>query len=141
MSERYTFIDIYKKKLDLNKDTKVKISQIVIPKIQRPYAQGRQDGVCTYVRNTLLNEMFANLNTDEVFDFNFIYGIIRPSNDKYIMELLDGQQRMTTLFLVYWYIANRELNEEDEADTEIRDVLSRFVYETRSTSTVFCQKT
>lgn len=140
MSERYTFIDLYKKKLDLNKDTKVKISQIVIPKIQRPYAQGRQDGVCTYVRNTLLNEMFANLNTDEVFDFNFIYGIIRPSNDKYIMELLDGQQRMTTLFLVYWYIANRELNEEDEADTEIRDVLSRFVYETRSTSTVFCQK-
>lgn len=140
MSERYTFIDLYKKKLDLNKDTKVKISQIVIPKIQRPYAQGRQDGVCTYVRNTLLNEMFANLSTDEVFDFNFIYGIIRPSNDKYIMELLDGQQRMTTLFLVYWYIANRELNEEDEADTEIRDVLSRFVYETRSTSTVFCQK-
>lgn len=140
MSERYTFIDLYKKKLDLNKDTKVKISQIVIPKIQRPYAQGRQDGVCTYVRNTLLNEMFANLNTDEVFDFNFIYGIIRPSNNKYIMELLDGQQRMTTLFLVYWYIANRELNEEDEADTEIRDVLSRFVYETRSTSSVFCQK-
>ena len=140
MSERYTFIDIYKKKLDLSKDTKVKIDRIVIPKIQRPYAQGRQDGVCTYVRNTLLNEMFANLNTDEVFDFNFIYGIIRPSNDKYIMELLDGQQRMTTLFLVYWYIANRELNEEDEADTEIRDVLSRFVYETRSTSTVFCQK-
>lgn len=140
MSERYTFIDLYKKKLDLNKDTKVKISQIVIPKIQRPYAQGRQDGVCTYVRNTLLNEMFANLTTDEVFDFNFIYGIIRPSNDKYIMELLDGQQRMTTLFLVYWYIANRELNEEDEADIEIRDVLSRFVYETRSTSTVFCQK-
>ncbi len=140
MSERYTFIDIYKKDLDLNKDTKVKVNQIVIPKIQRPYAQGRQDGVCTYVRNTLLNEMFANFNTDEVFDFNFIYGIVRPSNDTYIMELLDGQQRMTTLFLVHWYIANRELNEKDETDKEIRDVLSRFVYETRSTSTVFCQK-
>lgn len=140
MSERYTFIDIYKKKLDLNKDTKVKINQIVIPKIQRPYAQGRQDGVCTYVRNTLLNEMFANFNTDEVFDFNFIYGIVRPSNDTYVMELLDGQQRMTTLFLVYWYIANRELNEEDEVDKEIRDILRHFVYETRSTSTVFCQK-
>ena len=59
MSNRYTFLDIYKNDLDLNKDTKVKISQIVIPKIQRPYAQGRQDGVCTYVRNTLLNEMFS----------------------------------------------------------------------------------
>ena len=113
MSNRYTFLDIYKNDLDLNKDTKVKISQIVIPKIQRPYAQGRLDGVCTYVRNTLLNEMFANFKTDEVFDFNFIYGIVRPSNETYVMELLDGQQRMTTLFLVYWYIANRELNGDE----------------------------
>ena len=140
MNERYTFIDIYKKELDLNKDTKVKISQVVIPKIQRPYAQGRLDGVCTYVRNTLLNEMFANFKTDEVFDFNFIYGIVRPSNDEYVMELLDGQQRMTTLFLVYWYIANRELTESDDTDKEVRDALNRFVYETRSTSTVFCHK-
>lgn len=140
MNERYTFIDIYRKDLDLNKDTKVKVSQIIIPKIQRPYAQGRLDGVCTYVRNTLLNEMFANFKTDEIFDFNFIYGIVRPSNDEYVMELLDGQQRMTTLFLVYWYIANCELTEEDEEDKIIRDALGRFVYETRSTSTVFCHK-
>ena len=140
MSERYTFVDIYRKELDLNKDTKAKVSQIVIPKIQRPYAQGRQDGVCTYVRNTLLNEMFANFKTDDIFDLNFIYGIIRPSNDEYVMELLDGQQRMTTLFLVHWYIANRELKEDDEEDKVIRDALSRFVYETRSTATVFCEK-
>ena len=140
MNERYTFIDIYKKELDLNKDTKVRISQVVIPKIQRPYAQGRLDGVCTYVRNTLLNEMFANFKTDEIFDFNFIYGIVRPSNDEYVMELLDGQQRMTTLFLVYWYIANRELTESNDSDKEVRDALNRFVYETRSTSTVFCHK-
>ena len=140
MSKRYTFLDIYKKNLDLNKDTKVKINQIVIPKIQRPYAQGRQDGVCTYVRNTLLKEMFENFQTDEIFDFNFIYGIVRPANDSYVMELLDGQQRMTTLFLLYWYVANRELSEGNEVDTEIRDALGRFVYETRSTSTVFCQR-
>ncbi len=140
MSNRYTFLDIYKKDLDFNKDTKVKISKIIIPKIQRPYAQGRQDSVCTYVRNTLLSEMFANFKTDEVFDFNFIYGIVRPSNNTYVMELLDGQQRMTTLFLVYWYVANRELSEDEESDTEIRNALGRFIYETRSTSTVFCQR-
>lgn len=66
MNERYTFIDIYRKELDLNKDMKVKVSQIIIPKIQRPYAQGRLDGVCTYIRNTLLNEMFENFKTDEM---------------------------------------------------------------------------
>lgn len=140
MNERYTFLDIYGKDLDLDKDTKVKVSQIIIPKIQRPYAQGRLDGVCTYVRNTLLNELFANFKTDEIFDFNFIYGIVRPSNDEYVLELLDGQQRMTTLFLVDWYIANCELSEEDEEDKLIREALGRFVYETRSTSTVFCHK-
>ena len=140
MNERYTFLDIYRKSLDLNKEQKVKVSQIVIPKIQRPYAQGRLDGVCTYIRNTLLDEMFENVKTDEVFDFNFIYGIVRPSNNEYVMELLDGQQRMTTLFLLYWYIANCELPEENDEDKVVRDALKRFVYETRSTSTVFCQK-
>ena len=140
MSKRLTFLDLYRQELDLNKDTRVMISRVVIPKIQRPYAQGRLDSMCTYVRNTLLNELFTSLQTDEVFDFNFIYGIVRPMNDEYVMELLDGQQRMTTLFLLYWYIANIELKEGDVEDNEIRNALRRFVYETRSTSTVFCQK-
>ena len=139
MNERYNFLDLFKNELDLDKDTKVQISKIVIPKIQRPYAQGRRDKVCTYVRNTLLDEMFANFKTNEIFDFNFIYGVIRPSNAEYVMELLDGQQRMTTLFLLYWYVINRELTEQDAEDAEIRDVLCRFVYETRSSSTVFCE--
>lgn len=141
MNERYSFLDVFKKGIDLDKDNKVRVSKIVIPKIQRPYAQGRQDNICTYVRNTLLDEMFANFNTDEIFDFNFIYGVVRQSNtDQFVMELLDGQQRMTTLFLLYWYVANRELSKGDAMDNEIRDALQRFVYETRSSSTVFCKK-
>lgn len=140
MSERYTFTDIFDKELDLKKDIRVRINKIIIPKIQRPYAQGRTDGICTYVRNTLLNEIFENFTTDDFFDFNFIYGIIRSTNNEYVMELLDGQQRMTTLFLIYWYIANRELSEDDKFDKEIRNCLNSFMYETRSTSTVFCQK-
>ena len=115
-------------------------AKIVIPKIQRPYAQGRTDGVCTYIRNTFLDEIFESLQRedDEIFDLNFIYGIIKASNDDYKMELLDGQQRLTTLFLLYWYIANAELT--GSKDSGIRDCLSKFVYETRSTSTVFCQE-
>ncbi|MBO7598567.1 MAG: DUF262 domain-containing protein [Bacteroidales bacterium] len=141
MNERYSFLDVFKKGIDLDKDNKVRVSKIVIPKIQRPYAQGRQDNICTYVRNTLLDEMFANFNTDEIFDFNFIYGVVRQSNtDQFVMELLDGQQRMTTLFLLYWYIANRELSKGEVMDNEIREALQRFVYETRSSSTVFCNK-
>lgn len=140
MSETFTFPDLFKKELDLNKTQKVTIRQVVIPKIQRPYAQGRKDDVSSYVRETLLDELFANFNTNGIFDFNFIYGIIRPSNDEYVMELLDGQQRLTTLFLLYWYITNRELVEESDEDKAIREYLRRFVYETRTTATVFCQK-
>jgi len=139
MNERYTFTDIFCKELDFSKDKKVKISKLIVPKIQRPYAQGREDKESTYVRNTILDEMFVALAEDKLFDFNFIYGNICASGDEYIMELLDGQQRITTLFLVYWYIANQELNAEAEEDKVIRDSLSRFFYETRS-STVFCQK-
>lgn len=140
MSQLYNFIDIFDNELDLNKNTKVKVSKLVIPKIQRPYAQGRKDAVCTYVRNTLLDELFANFKTDRIFDFNFIYGIVRPMDDSYVMELLDGQQRLTTLFLLYWYITNRELPEGDEQGTLIRTALHRFDYQTRATSSIFCHR-
>ena len=140
MNHRYSFIDLFSKKVDYDKTTQVTVSGIVIPQIQRPYAQGRTDSICTYVRNTFLDEIFDNLqkDDDEIFDLNFIYGIIKASNDNYKMELLDGQQRLTTLFLLYWYIANAELDGSE--DLQVRECLSKFVYETRSTSTVFCQE-
>ena len=142
MDYRYSFIDLFNKEVDFDRNTKVKVSSIVIPKIQRPYAQGRSDGLCTYVRNTFLDEIFESLTNDdeEILDLNFIYGIIKPNNDEYKLELLDGQQRLTTLFLLYWYIANAELETGSQEDDFIRNCLSHFLYETRATSTVFCQE-
>ena len=142
MENRYTFTDLFSKQVDFDKDTKVTISSIVIPQIQRPYAQGRTDGVSTYIRNTFLDDIFETLTGEGngILDLNFIYGIIKPENDEYRMELLDGQQRMTTLFLLYWYIVNAELDVEQPESESVRDCLSRFVYETRSTSTVFCNE-
>lgn len=142
MDNRYSFIDLFSKKVDYDKDTKVQVTSIIIPQIQRPYAQGRTDGVCTYIRNKFLDEIFENLSsdTDKIFDLNFIYGIIKPNNEEYKLELLDGQQRLTTLFLLYWYIVNAELTIDQEENQDIRDCLARFLYETRTTSTVFCQE-
>lgn len=142
MNYRYSFTYLFTKDVDFDRNTKVKVSSIVIPQIQRPYAQGRPDGLCTYVRNTFLDEIFESLTNDdeEILDLNFIYGIIKPNNDEYKLELLDGQQRLTTLFLLYWYIANAELETGSQEDDFVRNCLSRFLYETRSTSTVFCQE-
>ncbi len=140
MNDTFCFRDLFVKKIDLNKDTKVCVSRIVIPKIQRPYAQGRQDGVATYVRQSLVQEILSTLSAGKTCDFNFIYGILKDSGRGYDLELLDGQQRLTTLFLLHWYVVNRELQEGDPLDASVRDILQKFVYETRSTSSVFCQK-
>ena len=136
MNDTFCFRDLFIKKIDLNKDTKVIVNRIVIPKIQRPYAQGRRDGVASYVRKSLVQEMLSTLSEDKICDFNFIYGILKDNGRGYDLELLDGQQRLTTLFLLHWYVVNRELKENDPLDTSIRDNLHQFVYETRSTSSV-----
>ena len=62
---------------------------------------------------------------------DFIYGT--TENDR--LNPLDGQQRLTTLWLLHWYIALRAdmLNEDNCA------ILKKFTYETRITSREFCQ--
>ena len=142
MDNRYSFTDLYNKSVDYDKDTQVKIDCIVIPRIQRPYAQGRTDGVCTYVRNTFLDEIFTCLCDagNKILDLNFIYGIIRPNSGGYRLELLDGQQRLTTLYLLHWYVTNAELDMDSDDSRRVRRCLSSFLYETRDTSSVFCQE-
>ena len=141
MEGTYSYTELFTKPIEIDKDRSVQINKIVIPKIQRPYAQGRTGGKYDYVRKTLLSDLFSSLAPDgKVLELNFVYGIIKHNDEENILELLDGQQRITTLFLLHWYIANRELKEGDETDSRIRGCLSRFVYETRSTSTLFCSK-
>lgn len=114
----------------------VKINRIVVPKIQRAYAQGRKDE--TYIRNTFLKDIFNHLVSGEEMDLNFIYGAIKQFENTTVFELIDGQQRTTTLFLLHWYIANRELDNSSDEYLSICKKLSLFSYETRVTSTDFC---
>ena len=70
--------------------------RVVIPLIQRDYAQGRKDKRTTEVRKKLLQDINAALldtNVGQV-DLHFIYG--KSTRGKFIP--LDGQQRLTTLF-------------------------------------------
>lgn len=50
-------------------------------------------------------------------------------------EVIDGQQRLTTLWLMHWYIALKA-GELEAA----KDVLSKFTYETRLSSRYFCEE-
>ena len=100
--------------------------RVVIPLIQRDYAQGRKDKRTTEVLKKLLQDINTALLDTNVgpLDLNFIYG--KSTNGKFIP--LDGQQRLTTLFLVYLFA----YRDNDECD-----FLGNFSYETRKSSAKF----
>ena len=108
---------------DILSNKKLKIS---IPIIQRDYAQGRKDAAT--IRDKFLDEIFNRLDNDENLFLDFIYGSIE--DDKFIP--IDGQQRLTTLFLLHLYFAKKE-----SKDCEY---LKGFTYETRSSSREFCER-
>ena len=136
----YSLLSLLDGQVDLDSNNKVPVSALVIPLIQRPYAQGRTDERSSYVRQTFLNELFESLTENKECDLNFIYGIVKSKGDNYVLELLDGQQRLTTLFLLYWYIACAELHDFPEKSESVRKLLRKFMYETRTTSTIFCHR-
>ena len=104
--------------------------KIVIPIIQRDYAQGRIGK--EYLRERFLGQLFAALQGDaKPLVLDFVYGSVEADT----LYPLDGQQRLTTLWLLHWYLAlcAGTLNED-------RATLQRFSYETRVSSRTFCQK-
>lgn len=102
--------------------------KVQIPIIQRDYAQGRTKNL-TICKNFLKTIKESVIN-DKNINLDFIYGNV----DKDIFLPLDGQQRLTTLFLLHWYSFVRETNMENS----IRESLKKFTYETRLSSRRFC---
>lgn len=102
--------------------------EVVVPVIQRDYAQGRKDN--EYIRRMFLNEIKSFLYNNQSVTLDFIYGNI----DGTIFYPLDGQQRLTTLWLIYWYISFKSGSLISDID-----VLKKLTYETRSSSGEFCR--
>ena len=105
---------------------------IQIPIIQRDYAQGRGVDEISDIRNIFLETILSNLLQEKTLHLDFVYGSIKPQTDKTVFVPLDGQQRLTTLFLLHWYLGKKE-----NKDIQF---LSNFTYETRSSSREFCNK-
>lgn len=107
----------------------LKENTIEIPIIQRDYAQGRLGK--ENLRKNFLADLKNALDSDGTMKLDFVYGSIENDN----LNPLDGQQRLTTLWLLHWYIALRagELNEEN------CKIFKKFTYETRISSREFCQ--
>lgn len=89
----HTFMDIFEKEID-NQSEPIQLKKIVIPIIQRDYAQGRKSA--ERVRDRFLDSLYSAV-TEAPITLDFIYGDIDEAG---IMTPLDGQQRLTTLFYV-----------------------------------------
>jgi hypothetical protein len=106
--------------------------KILIPMIQRDYAQGRTDKKATDVRSNLLTDIFSDKNVH----FDLVFGSkekrIIDGKDKNCFIPVDGQQRLTTLFLLYLYG-----QKAGKTNTELD--LSKFSYDTRRAASDFCK--
>lgn len=107
----------------------LKENTIEIPIIQRDYAQGRLGK--ENLRKNFLADLKNALDSGETMKLDFVYGSIENDN----LNPLDGQQRLTTLWLLHWYIALRagELSEDN------CKIFRKITYETRISSREFCQ--
>ncbi|MDH1437619.1 DUF262 domain-containing protein [Acinetobacter johnsonii] len=120
MSSQYTFWRL------------VEEFKIIVPIIQRDYAQGRKDDLkIAQIRKTFIQHLLEKINQNShKSDLDFVYGSVVDEQ----LKLLDGQQRLTTLFLLHWYLGWKS---EVILDKTIQDKLLRFSYETRTSSRDF----
>ncbi len=106
------------------------VESVEIPIIQRDYAQGRRDAHAVDVRDAFVEALHAALTSGSPVGLDFVYGQARDGR----FEPLDGQQRLTTLFLLHWYLAFRTGNlTSDQRWT-------RFTYATRPSARRFCEQ-
>ncbi len=114
--------------------------RVVIPIIQRDYAQGRKSQ--KDVRDIFLDALYQYLEDNKPNrDLDFVYGSLKKTDSFTDFIPLDGQQRLTTLFLLHWYLCQISDNAEKKEEFKsalLKDAKSMFTYETRSSSSEFC---
>ena len=108
----------------------LKESEIEIPIIQRDYAQGRAGK--EELRKSFLRDLTDALGTNKRMKLDFVYG----TNENGVLIPIDGQQRLTTLWLLHWYVAYRA----QKLDKPTIERLRKFSYRTRLSSRQFCEK-
>lgn len=103
--------------------------EISIPSIQRDYAQGRNTVEAKKIRENFVRQLKEYILSGESHSLDFIYG----SGENGSFVPLDGQQRLTTLWLLHIYVlCVNNKNQEDSLDD------FKFTYQTRDSSKRFC---
>ena len=130
-TREYTFQSLFGSSFEFEDNT-ILLTKIEIPIIQRDYAQGRTNEDVNRIRERFLDALFQAIIEDRNITLDFVYGDVCTDG---VLTPLDGQQRLTTLFLLHWYIAKKENIELAEYN-----FLNNFSYATRFSSRDFCQE-
>lgn len=104
--------------------------KVKIPILQRDYAQGREENIS--ICENFLKALKESILLNKTINLDFIYGNV--DNDAFLP--LDGQQRLTTLFLLHWYAFEKE---QEHLDDDHCNTLKKFSYETRLSARRFCE--
>lgn len=120
--------------------------KIKIPRIQRDYAQGRNNDKANSIRQQIIQGMINALSENKPLSLNFVYGYVVENEKTFIP--IDGQQRLTTLWLLHVYLLKRyKLLRNENKNTAIENEpldsafinVGKFTYDTRKSSREFCQ--
>lgn len=125
-----SFVTSYNGLFELRSSEAPAVERIEIPLIQRDYAQGRTSHTVRRIRDTFLGVLHQAVTTDASVSLDFVYGELEDGT----LRPLDGQQRLTTLFLLHWYLAFRA-DRLDEANG-----WKQFSYATRPGARLFSQR-
>jgi len=107
------------------------IDRIKIPLIQRDYAQGRKGESVERIRADFLDAISAAVMPGgTAISLDFVYGDVENGT----FYPLDGQQRLTTLFLLHWYLDWRS------GVLDQSQPWTKFTYATRPGSRLFCER-
>lgn len=101
---------------------------VEIPRIQRDYTYGSKTEKTERVLTRLLNDIHDSLKNKKEIILDFVYGSSDAATGTF--QPLDGQQRLTTLYLVYFFAACKAPG---------ITITHSFKYATRDNGTIFCQ--
>ena len=112
---------------------------VIIPMLQRDYAYGRENE--EEKREHFLKNLKEYLADAAPHELDFVYGCTDQENN---IKLLDGQQRITTLFILHWYLSLLKDENGQHHFDDFRNMMllqngeSKFSYKTRFSSSDFC---
>lgn len=105
---------------------------VYIPRIQRDYAQGRDNDEARVIRENILDDV----SSKRPLSWGIVFGVseekvVEDGSSKKCFIPIDGQQRLTTLYLLHLYGAKHHKNHFE--------YLKKFNYETRNASKDFLE--